>query len=528
MNVLKPQRKTDLESLLRAGYGYREIQRRIGIHRETAGKYAEILGIKGSKPATAEGVATGFEPKTGQGELPWPPARAEPKKIPKEAASACAPHREWIEQQVKLGRNAQAIYQDLVERFAFTHKYNSDKRFVRALKHREPERYDVLEFLPGEEAQVDYGQGALTEDKPGKYKRPYLFVMTLKYSGKSFRKVVWKTSQEIWAKLHEEAFRAFGGCPQYLVLDNLKEGVIEPDIYEPVLNVVYASMLAHYGVVAQPCRVADPDRKGTVENAIQHTQGTALKGRKFDTIERQNEWLAHWEERWAAPRIHGRKKRQVMEMFLEEKPHLRSLPAEGFRYFTQEERTVDDAGLVQVKGSYYPALPAALYSKVKVRIYENEIVVLDQDGQVLRRHERSKVKGAILLRPEDRIFNPSRETAKLIERIEKIGPSAAALARGIFARDGRAGQGVIYGLSNLTRDYRREDIETACVKVVASGIVSYRAVKRILERGPRKDGHGEMLLMQTGSEIRPVRDYQMFWEMNSHSNKEDGNGNVND
>jgi len=199
MNVLKPQRKTDLESLLRAGYGYREIQRRIGIHRETAGKYAEILGIKGSKPATAEGVATGFEPKTGQGALPWPPARAEPKKIPKEAASACAPHREWIEQQVKLGRNAQAIYQDLVERFAFTHKYNSVKRFVRALKHREPERYDVLEFLPGEEAQVDYGQGALTEDKPGKYKRPYLFVMTLKYSGKSFRKVVWKTSQEFWA-----------------------------------------------------------------------------------------------------------------------------------------------------------------------------------------------------------------------------------------------------------------------------------------------------------------------------------------
>ena len=76
-----------------------------------------------------------------------------------------------------------------------------------------PERFDVLEFLPGEEAQVDYGQGALTLYKPGQYKRPYLFVMTLKYSGKSFRKVVWKTNQEIWARLHEEAFRAFGGCP---------------------------------------------------------------------------------------------------------------------------------------------------------------------------------------------------------------------------------------------------------------------------------------------------------------------------
>jgi len=397
---------------------------------------------------------------------------------------------------------------------------------LRVLKHREPERFDVLEFLPGEEAQVDYGQGALTEYKPGKFKRPYLFVMTLKYSGKSFRKVVWKTSQEIWAKLHEEAFRAFGGCPQYVVLDNLKEGVIKPDIYEPVLNVVYASMLAHYGAVAQPCRVRDPDRKGTVENAIQHTQGTALKGRKFETIEKQNEWLAHWEERWAALRIHGRKKRQVMEMFLEERLHLLKLPVEGFRYFTQEERTVDDAGCVQVKGSYYPALPAALFSKVKVRIFENEIVVLDQDGLILRRHERSKIKGANLLKPEDRIFNPSRETTKLIERIEKIGPSAAELARGIFNRDGRAGHGVIYGLSNLTRDYRREDIEAACTKVAARGIVSYHAVKRILERGPKKNDTDKTELRQSGSEIRPVQDYQTFWEMNSQTNKEDDDGNV--
>ncbi len=66
------------------------------------------------------------------------------------------------------------------------------------------------------------------------------------------------------------------------------------------------------------------DSKGTVENAIQHTQATALKGRKFDSIEEQNAWLAHWEERWAAPRIHGRKKRQVLAMFAEEKPALKA------------------------------------------------------------------------------------------------------------------------------------------------------------------------------------------------------------
>jgi len=77
----------------------------------------------------------------------WPPAR-----VAKLARSACEEHRAWIEQQVALGRNAQAIYQDLVERFGFGQRYNSVKRLVRALRRREPERFDILESLPGEEA----------------------------------------------------------------------------------------------------------------------------------------------------------------------------------------------------------------------------------------------------------------------------------------------------------------------------------------------------------------------------------------
>ncbi|EFK09357.1 conserved hypothetical protein, partial [delta proteobacterium NaphS2] len=32
------------------------------------------------------------------------------------------------------------------------------------------------------------------------------------------------------------------GCPGYVALDNLKEGVIKPDIYDPELNTLYAAM----------------------------------------------------------------------------------------------------------------------------------------------------------------------------------------------------------------------------------------------------------------------------------------------
>ena len=506
MNVLKSHLRVTIATLLTRGASQHEIARRTGVDRKTIRRYAE--GVNSP-------MATGSDPAAGQIPPPRPPAR-----VPREAASACEPHRAWIEQQVVLGRNAVAIYQDLVEQYAFTHRYNSVKRFVRSLKRRDPERFDVLESAPGEEAQVDFGLGALTLMASGKYRRPYLFVMTLKYSGKSFRKVVWKADQDTWARLHEEAFMAFGGSVAYVVLDNLKQGVIRPDLYAPELNPVYAAVLAHYGVVADPARVGDPDRKGTVENAIQHTQSTALKGRKFDSVEAQNAHLTHWEERWAAPRIHGRKKRQVLAMFAEELPYLKALPVERFRFFRQVSRTVDDAGLVQVNGAYYAALPAPLHTRVTVRIYDRQIELLDEQGVVLRRHAKAARRGEFVLPEADRLFNPSRETARLIGKVAKLGPASEQLAREIFVRLGRPGQRAIYGLANLPRHYSREDIEATCAAVLTLATPSYQALKRILERRAAVAGEHSAdtaALRQSGDEIRAIDEYQAFFEQHCQS-----------
>jgi transposase len=440
MNVLKPHLQATVKTLLSKGISQREINRKTGVDRKTIRKYGQQDGLVAdegvleAKSPTVQEVATGIGTGLGQNPPPRPPAREE--KLPKHARSACEPHREWIEEQVRLGRNGMAIYQDLVERFGFTHKYNSVKRFVRGLRRKDPRQYDRLEFLPGEEAQVDYGTGALTVYREGKYRRPRLFVMTLKYSGRAFRKVVWRSSKQTWSRLHEEAFRYFGGCPQYVTLDNLKEGVIKPDIYDPQLNELYAAVLEHYGITADPARVADPNRKGTVENTVKHTQDTALKGRRFDSIEAQNDWLMHWEERWAAQRIHGRAKRQVAEMFREEKPYLEPLPLVPFRYFEQATRTVYDDGTIQVNKAYYAAAPAPLHSKVVVRIYDDQIEILDPVRmELIRRHGKSHRPGSVLMRPEERIFNPSRETDRLLARAESIGPHCFSLCE-MWSRKG--------------------------------------------------------------------------------------------
>jgi transposase len=139
VNVLKPHLRITIDTLLKSGVPQREIERRTGVSRKTIRRYA--------RAANSPGVATGSAGASGQIPPPRPPARAA-KAPPAATPSACEPHRAWIEAQVQLGRNAVAIYQDLVEGHGFSHRYNSVKRFVASLRATEPQRFDVLEFAP--------------------------------------------------------------------------------------------------------------------------------------------------------------------------------------------------------------------------------------------------------------------------------------------------------------------------------------------------------------------------------------------
>lgn len=502
MNVLKPHQKTTIATLLERGLGQREIERITGISRRTIRSYQQKQPTELSKCST---------PSTGSGQItpPRPPAA-------KWSPSDCEPYRVFIEAQVRLRRNAMSIYQDLVDHYHFCSGYSSVKRFVRGLKYAEPAQFDRLEFGLGEEIQVDYGEGAMTL-YPGtdRYRKPRLFVMTLRYSRRSFRRVVWKSSKEVWAQLHEQGWRYFGGSTSYVVLDNLREGVIKPDLYEPELNPVYAAVLAHYGVVADPARVRDPNRKGTVESAIQHTQSTALKGRRFASIEEQNEFLEHWETKWAAQRIHGSAKRQVETMFQEERAALKPLPLESVQYFTEVERTVYDDTCIRVDNSSYAARPARIGSQVLVRLFAHHLEIRDLSSQALLRiHPRAARPGSVILPNDERPFNPSRETRRILAQARDIGPATERLCQGLFDREGRVGQRRLWGIVGLAKNYPRRLIDQACEMALHEGVASYMQIKALTERlfndavaGIDAPIQGELALTQNDPLIRSGDDY---------------------
>jgi transposase len=140
--------------------------------------------------------------------------------------SACEPYPEAIELGLSRGRKARAIWQDLVVEHGFRSSYQSVQRFVRNHQaNRGPQARVVIHTAPGEEAQVDYGTGPMVRDPQSrKYRRTRLFVMTLGYSRKSVRFLVFRSSTRVWAELHEKAFRRLGGAVRVVILDNLREG----------------------------------------------------------------------------------------------------------------------------------------------------------------------------------------------------------------------------------------------------------------------------------------------------------------
>lgn len=545
-NVLSDEKKQQVLALGSLGWPLRRIEEATGVRRETASRYLKAAGIgirppggwgrkppgkpangvatdsgansksaneastdSGAEPNPANEVSTDLESETepanglSAGSTPLPPWPVRPTRSP--AASACEAHREFIEAAVSLGRNAMAIWQDLVDDHEFTAGYASVKRFVARLRGTSTlEAHPVITTAPGEEAQVDYGEGPMVRhQETGKYRRTRLFVFTLGCSRKSVRLLTFRSSSKIWAELHEKAFRRLGGATRTVVLDNLREGVLKPDIYDATLNPLFRDVLKHYGAVALPCRVRDPDRKGKVESGVNHAQ-QKLRGLRFESLEEAQAYLDRWEERWADTRIHGTTKRQVAAMFEDERPYLQPLPLEPFRYYSFGQRTVHLDGCVEVEAAYYAPPPGFIGQVLHVQWDERVVRLIDpKTGQLLREHLRQQ-RGGRRIRPEDRPSSTPPTTRELLQRGQNAGKSVGTMCAQIHSQQGESGVRQIQGLLSLVKRHGAANVDEACSVGLEVGSASYRFVKRYLEhRAPLQD-----TLRQVDPLIRQLTEYR--------------------
>jgi transposase len=452
------------------GWSARRIARELGIHRETVGRELQI-----SKPAK---VATGFESEAG----------AKPAKVATGSRSLCEAHRTYIEAALAQGLSAVRIHQDLVAEHDFAGRYNTVKRFVQALSHTATLPFRRIETTPGEEMQVDFGQGAWVL-ADGKRRRPHVFRATLSFSRKGYSEVVWRQDTESFLRCLENAFRRFGGVPKVIIPDNLKAAVLQADWFDPQINPKLTDFAAHYGTVIFPTKPRTPQHKGKVEAGVKYVQNNALKGRSFGSLAEQNQFLDQWEARVADTRIHGTVRQQVEALFEKhERPALQPLPAGIFPSFHEAKRSVHRDGYVEYKKAYYSVPPEHVGREVWVRGDSKLLHLYTLQMRPIAIH--TLVDAGRFATDEAHVHPHKRNAIErganyLLERCRLIGPHSGAWAEAMYGNRGPMGMRVLQGLLHLARRHPADQLEQASEKAVRHACWRLRDLRRLMEQGDK-------------------------------------------
>jgi transposase len=192
-----------IKALALKGWSGRRIARELAVNRETMARY---LGP--SKPAIPP---LGSEDTIG-GLAPNPAIASVGSRAGRR--SLCKVHLAEITLAIEQGLSAQRIYQDLVTSHAFAGSCTSVKRFIHCCRASQKLPFRRWESEPGEEAQIDFSQGAWVIDEHGKRRRPHLLRVILSRSRKGYSEVLWRQTTEEFIQGLENAFRSFGGDGQ--------------------------------------------------------------------------------------------------------------------------------------------------------------------------------------------------------------------------------------------------------------------------------------------------------------------------
>lgn len=387
------KRKTimDISEIIRrwqSGQSIRAIKRETGYDRETIGKYillAQSKGINRDTKLTHEQIRELFS-----SQLAGSPIRSEKTDI-------LVKYTDEFKKLVTDKDNplkAKSAFEVISERYEFSTivSYTTFKRFARehGITTRAKSSTCRIEIPPGSQIQIDYAKvGYLFDPLTNKRKTVYAFIGTLGNSRHKFVEYVFSQNQQSFSASHVKMFNFFGGSAQSLRIDNLKSGVIKPDLYEPQLNRTYREMAEYYDIFIDTCRVATPKDKPIVERDVQTIREEFRKmivKKPSITISELNKEILNWIINIYGQRKHGTTQLKPYESFLsEERPLLKPLPREPFEASQWKEAKVHPDHYIQVNKKAYSVPHAYVGKKVWVKV-TGKLVYVYYNDQLIKQH----------------------------------------------------------------------------------------------------------------------------------------------
>jgi transposase len=472
-----------------AGRPIVDVARSLGVDAKTVRKYvrvAEDAGVVPGGPAMSE---QGWRSKVRE----WFPDRYD-TRLRQPSWESIAEHHVTIERLLGVVP-ASVIHQRLVDESGLEASVASFRRYLRAHFPEQVRGGEVVLWRPpvdpGDEAQVDYGYlGTWDDPRAGRRRRVWAFSMVLSYSRELFIQPVLVMDQRAWVEAHVAALSFYGGCVRRVVLDNLRAGVIKPDIYDPKLNRAYGEMAAHYRVVLDPCRVGRPKDKPRIEAVQAYIKASFFAGRDWPSWE----GIVAGAHRWCVE-VAGKRTPRILagrtphEVFVtEEAGALLPLPDVPFELATWSHPRVAPDAHAKVGRSLYSVPYRLIGQRLDARATA-EAVQLFYRGELVKTHafqaKGRKTDWADL--PEQRAAFWRHTPVWCRAQAAIIGPATDTLVGELLAVNAlyrlRQAQGVLR-LGERVGDTR---LEAACRRALEAGDPSYRTVKGILDAGTENE-----------------------------------------
>jgi transposase len=266
------------------------------------------------------------------------------------------------------------------------------RRFVATLKtdvRRLAKATVRFETPPGKQAQADWMHVGAFRDADGRDVSVYAFVMVLGYSRMAF--VHFTTSMKMPDLLdaHRRAFDFFGGWPETILYDNMKQVRVGP----ARLNDQFLDFARHYGFAVKTHRPYRPRTKGKVERFVDYVRDNFLAGRSFADLAELNARALNWLERTANVRVHATTGARPIDLFVQERPTLAQLtPNCHYRLHDPSRRTVSSDSMVCYRGSKY-SVPPANVGKIVLVAADGGRIVVSLEGAIVAEHRQADRPG---------------------------------------------------------------------------------------------------------------------------------------
>ncbi len=352
-----------------------------------------------------------------------------------------------------------------------------------------------IDHKAGDKMFVDYAgvKLSITDRKSGKEQPVEVFVAILGASQYTYAEASPSQKSEDWLRSNERALRYYDGVPKAIVPDNLRSGVSWSSRYEPGINALFDDFAEHYRTVILPTRVASPQDKALVENAVKliyQRVYAPLRNRTFYSLEELNEAIWDRLEQHNSTQFQrlGITRRELFEDV--ERQALGSLPPERYPLKQFRDLKVQFNYHVELREDrHYYSVPWHLKGERVRVIYDDRNVAIYHDNIRTVQYQRDRTPGGYTtlphhMPPHHRQYS-EWSAERFIKWAESIGEEAERMIRKVLESRKHPEQAfkVCMGILHLAKGYGPVRLNKACRRALSFGTYSYKRIKNILDQG---------------------------------------------